>query len=272
MDATPPDGFVRPATGRAVPGVDGTPATGAADSGSAVESGPPSGADPMALEAIRAETAAWTGTTQELVLETIRRGILEGVLRPGTKLRQEELAAFFGTSRLPVREAIWVLEREGLLTAQPNRSVLVTSLDVDEIVEIYDLRVLFESHAVRLAVPLLTEHDVRDLRALFDAMTAAADPARLVVLRDRFYMRLFAVSGQSRLVNHIQRLRQEIWRSFQGNPPSHPAFHRQFFDAVLAGDADAAADALASHYVKVSAMLRRTLRSGDATGWREDGA
>lgn len=266
MDETIPDATRRAAPRRA----DGMTSESATPAGHRAGNGATAGYDRAALEAIRAETAAWTSTTQELVLETIRRGILEGALRPGTKLRQEELAAVFGTSRLPVREAIWMLEREGLLTAHPNKSVLVTSLDVDEIVEIYDLRVLFECHAVRLAVPLLTEHDIEDLRALFEAMMAAGDAARLVVLRDRFYMRLFAVSGQERLVNHIQRLRQEIWRTFQGNPPSHPGFHERFFDAVTAGDADGAADLLASHYVKVSAMLRRTLRSGDVQPGHHD--
>jgi DNA-binding GntR family transcriptional regulator len=225
--------------------------------------------DPAALELVLAETRGRATTTQELVLETLRRGILEGALPPGTKLRQEELARTFGTSRLPVREAIWVLEREGLLTSRPNRSVIVSALEVDEIVEIYDLRVLLECHAVRLAIPLLTEYDVQELRALHDAMMVAEDPDLLVIARDRFYLRLFAISGRPRLVTLIQRLRQEIWRSFHGNPPSHPAFHARFLELLLAGDADGAAAELANHYAKVSAMLRRSLRAGTPPNMRD---
>lgn len=219
-----------------------------------------------ALISIRSEVERWASTAQETVLETLRRGILVGVLRPGVRLQQEQFAEILGTSRLPVREAIWILEREGLLSAQNSRTVMVTRLDPAEIVEIYDLRVVCECRALEIAVPLLTEADLDELHALYAATLAVEDPMQLVVLRDRFYARLFQVSGNRRLVNLILRLRQEIWRTFHGNPPSHPGFHERLFAAVLAGDVEAAKHEIATHYAKVSAMLRRTLRDGDGLG------
>lgn len=218
--------------------------------------------DRVALLSIQSEVARWVSTVQETVLETLRRGILVGVLRPGVRLQQEQFAELLGTSRLPVREAIWILEREGLLTSQNSRTVMVTKLDPVEIVEIYDLRVICECWALDTAIPMLTDGDLSELRTLYAATLGVDDPMQLVVLRDRFYARLFEVSGNRRLVNLILRLRQEIWRTFHGNPPSHPGFHERLFAAVLASDVETAKRELASHYAKVSAMLRRTLRDG----------
>ncbi len=93
--------------------------------------------------------------------------ILSGVLGPGARLRQEELAEVFGTSRIPVREALRALEYEGLVSSEPHRGFTVTALDADDVEEVYALRILLESEAVRLALPLLTDEDLEELEVLF---------------------------------------------------------------------------------------------------------
>jgi len=115
-------------------------------------------------------------TAQDLVLETLREAILDGILPPGARLRQEDLATAFKTSRIPVREALRVLEYEGLAKSEPHRGFTVTALDADQIEEIYELRTVLESHAVRAAIPLLTIPDLADLQRLYDEMEDT-DPA-----------------------------------------------------------------------------------------------
>lgn len=202
-----------------------------------------------------------SATVQELVLTTLREAIVHGIIAPGSKLRQEDLAATFSTSRIPVREALRALEYEGLVESEPHRGFTVTSLDADQIEEIYDLRIVLESHAVRLALPLLTEDDLRELEETYGAMVAESDSDRQLALRERFYLRLYSITARPRLVGLIARMRQEVARALRWQLVQHsPAHHDEFFEAIKAGDADRATYELASHYRKIAALLRRYLR------------
>lgn len=217
------------------------------------------------LDRIIAESAARKLTAQDLVLTSMREAILTGALAPGTRLRQEKLAEMFGTSRIPVREALRALEYEGLVTSLPYRGFTVTELDADDIEEVYDLRVLLESHAVRLAVPLMTDEDLQTLEGLYAEMTAAEPGDAQLAARERFYIRLYSMTGRHRLVALISRLRQEVARSLRWPTLQHaPEHHEQFFAAVRAGDVERAASQLASHYRRVAILIRRYLRDASA--------
>ena len=214
-----------------------------------------------ALAALIEAKRARHETAQDLVLETLREAILDGILPPGARLRQEDLAAAFRTSRIPVREALRVLEYEGLATSEPHRGFTVTALDADQVEEIYELRTVLETHAVRLAIPLLTQPDLDDLQRLYDAMETVEAADEKLATREKFYLRLYGVTARPRLVGLIARLRQEVARSLRWKLVAHsPSHHEIFFEAVKSGDADLAAAELASHYRKVVALLRRFLR------------
>ena len=204
-------------------------------------------------------------TALNLVLAAVRSAILSGAIHPGERLRQEELAEVFDTSRIPVREALRALEYEGLVTSEPHRGFTVTKLDADHVDEIYELRILLECQAVRLAVPLLTDEDLRDIEALYQHMVDAADPDLALAAREQFYHRLYAVSGRPRLVGLIVRLRQEVARALRWPTLQHGAsFHEQFFAAVKDGDAERAVAQLTAHYGRVAVLIRRYLREAEA--------
>lgn len=226
----------------------------------------PAGADALSarLDRIIASNGGDKKTAQELVLASMREAILSGTLPPGTRLRQEKLAGRFGTSRIPVREALRALEYEGLVRSVPYRGFTVTQLDADDIEEVYDLRIVLESHAVRLAVPLITDEDLRELGSLYTEMAAASAGDAQLAARERFYIRLYSITGRPRLVGLISRLRQEVARSLRWPTLQHaPSHHEAFFEAIKAGDAERAAAQLASHYRRVAILIRRYLR-GDA--------
>ena len=210
-------------------------------------------------------------TAQDVVLASMRDAILSGELPPGTKLRQEKLAERFGTSRIPVREALRALEYEGLVRSAPYRGFTVTELDADDIEEVYDLRILLEGHAVRLAVPLLTDDDLRTLEQLYREMVEAPPGDAQLAARERFYIRLYSLTGRPRLVGLIARLRQEVARSLRWPTLQHaPSHHEAFFEAIRAGDAERAVSQLATHYRRVAILIRRNLR-GDKRLGRENG-
>ena len=147
----------------------------------------------------------------------------------------------------------------------PRRGFAVTELDADDIEEVYDLRILLESHAVRLAVPLITDEDLRALEELYGAMVVASSGDEQLAAREQFYSRLFSITGRPRLVAQISRLRQEIARSLRWPTLQHaPEHHERFLEAIRAGDADGAAAQLASHYRRVAILIRRYLRDASA--------
>lgn len=213
------------------------------------------------IEAAREENV----TAQELVLQSVRKAILDGVLGPAERLRQEELADVFGTSRIPVREALRALEYEGLVKSEPHRGFTVTSLDADDIEEVYDLRILLEAHAVRLALPLLTDDDFEELETLFAEMQSVTEPDQQLATRERFYLRLYSVTGRPRLVGLITRLRQEVARVLRWATITHSSsVHEQFYEAVRTGDAERAVALLSAHYRRVAVLIRRYIKEAEA--------
>ncbi len=220
--------------------------------------------DSAKLKALAEELRPQSDTVQELILAVVRRAVLAGIVQPGVKLRQEDLAAIFGTSRIPVREALRVLEHEGLVRSEPHRGFAVTALDADQVEEIYELRIVLEGHAIRQAIPLLTESDLMELDQLHDEMEHAADPEDQLKKRERFYMRLYSVTARPRLVGLIARLHQEVARSLRWKLVQHsPTQHQSFYEAIRRGDADTAVDELTHHYRKVAALIRRFVRQGE---------
>ena len=232
-------------------------------------SGPPRAGRPdydaERLGELVATTLPQYDTLQEGVIEALRRAILLDILPVGLRLRQEDLAGVFRTSRIPVREALRALEYEGLVRSEPHRGFEVAGLDGEQVEEIYELRTILEEHALRVAIPLLTDRDLLELDARFATMEVAihgnAPLEQAIDALEGFYLRLYEVTAKPRLVRLISRLRQESVRSFrtwQVRPSvSH---HRAFYGSVRAGDVETAARTLRSHYVRVSALLRRFLR------------
>jgi DNA-binding GntR family transcriptional regulator len=219
------------------------------------------------IETVRAQRT----TAQEFVLESLRQAVLAGVLAPGARLRQEELADAFGTSRIPIREALRALEYEGLVTSEPHRGSTVSTLDADDIEEVYELRILLEGHAIRMAVPLMTDEDLEELARLFDAMQNAASPDEQLAAREQFYTRLYSITGRPRLVGLISRLRQEVARALRWATVQHSgAVHEGFYEAVKVGDAERAVAQLSAHYRRVAALIRRHIKEAEAHS-RADG-
>jgi DNA-binding GntR family transcriptional regulator len=217
------------------------------------------------ISAIIEEERGQNVTAQDLVLSSIRRAILSGVLAPGARLRQEELADWFGTSRIPVREALRGLEYEGLVSSEPHRGFTVTAIDADDVEEVYDLRILLESQAIRLALPVIRDDDLDDLERLFQAMQSAASPDEQLAARERFYLRLYSITGRPRLVGLIMRMRQEVARVLRWATIQHSSeIHEQFFEAVRVGDAERAVAQLAGHYRRVAILIRRYLKEAEA--------
>jgi DNA-binding GntR family transcriptional regulator len=134
----------------------------------------------------------------------LREAILAGSLPPGARLRAEPLAERLRTSRTPVREALILLAREGLVDIEPRRGAIVRSFDAADLADLYDVRALIEPHAARRAATRIGPDELARLREICAAAEArgADDDAAVedqVALNEEFHRIVVTAAGSPRL-------------------------------------------------------------------------
>src|SRR5438132_4484728 len=141
--------------------------------------------------------------------ELIRDAIVDGRLEPGRRLKEEELARELGISRTPVREALLVLQSEGLVAAEPNRGATVRSHDAEDLDDLYQLRALLEGYAARRAAARISEEALAGLRAScerFAALVDAGAELRDVVRENNvFHSAILDAAGSLRLGGMVRK-------------------------------------------------------------------
>ena len=137
----------------------------------------------------------------------MRESILNGALPPGESLSQVQLANQLGVSRGPLREAVRMLQREGLVEAEVNRRGRVSSFSIDDLEQLYAMRIVHESLAIRINVPRFTKRDIDALRGCLRRMEALAghDVRQWQGVDREFHFTLLAHAGD-RLMRTIREL------------------------------------------------------------------
>ncbi len=183
----------------------------------------------------------------------ILQAIDTGVYRPGDRLVESELADRFGVSRTPIREALQRLETQSLL-ARDGRSLIVASLDHNQMAELYVVRCELEGLAARLAARHATDEEVRVLRQMVeDDRKFLDDPSALARANRRFHKQVHLASHNRFLVQQLDL----VYRSMalmattslavEGRGPIALSEHQRLVDAIAAGDGEAAYRALKEH-------------------------
>ena len=194
-------------------------------------------------------------TAQEAVLRELRADIVLGVLAPGSQVVQESLAHRYGVSRVPLREALKILEGEGLVTYHPHRGYFVMELSVDDLTEVYRLRSLLEAEALRAAVSTLTDEDLEQLRGLLgqvEQSSGEGDLESLTIANRAFHFAIFERSAMPRLGRVLQQLwdATDVYRAIyfrsEVNRARIDGEHRHILAALDARDPEAA---IAAHEV-----------------------
>jgi DNA-binding GntR family transcriptional regulator len=150
-------------------------------------------------------------TTTERIAAYLRAAILSGEIAPGSRIRQEEVAERLGTSRLPVREALRMLETEGLTQLEANKSARVPILDRTELDIVYEMRERIEPLALRLSLPQLSTDQEAELHRIQDLIEANDDVVRFLDLDRRFHLLTYTGCPSAELLSTIERL----WNSTQ---------------------------------------------------------
>jgi DNA-binding GntR family transcriptional regulator len=148
-------------------------------------------------------------TVTEAVADAIRERILDGGYAEGWNLRQDALATELGVSRIPIREAFRQLEAEGLVTLHAHRGAVVSSLSLDEIGELFDLRALLEPDLLARAIPRMTEDDLAAAAKVlgsFEQSLAGPDVHAWGEMNSEFHLTLYRPSGRNRTLGLVQSL------------------------------------------------------------------
>lgn len=164
-------------------------------------------ADPKVAGIVPLKRQTLTGMT----LEALRERILRGAFPEGEPLRQDAIAEELGVSRIPVREALRQLEAEGLVTFHPHRGAVVTTLSLDEITELFELRADIESDLLRRSIPLMAAADHRRATAILDAYDEALRAGEVAAwgeLNWQFHSALYAPSNRQFTLAIVSKLHQ----------------------------------------------------------------
>lgn len=210
----------------------------------------------------RQQKAATAELSTAVVHDRLRRAILRGEFDPTVPLSQVQLAARLGVSRTPLREALRMLQREGLIDSEPNRRVRVAALSVADLEQQYASRVLLEALAVRLTVPAYTPDDLTELRHALARMTElkGRDVDLWEAAHHGFHrlLRRYAGDRVNRLADDLSDHTERYRRVYMAEPRAWPAAaaeHAAIVDACAIGNATAASTHLARHLARTALTL-----------------
>lgn len=212
-------------------------------------------------ELVRSVGARRYRTASEYVEATLKAAIVSGELAPGTPLRQEELAAAFDMSRMPIREALRRLEAQALVDFEPHKGAVVVQITLLEALDNYAIRAALEPQALRYSLPHLGEADFQVAEEILQDIDGERDPSRMGELNRRFHMTLYAQAGLPRLValaeQHLvaadRYLRFHV--AAAGGDLGQDE-HRRMLDACRRGDEAGALAVLAAHHRRAMEATR----------------
>jgi DNA-binding GntR family transcriptional regulator len=212
-----------------------------------------------------------TRNASAVAADVIRAAIVDGRLEPGARLKEEELARELGISRTPVREALLVLQTEGLLDSAPNRGATVRAYEADDLDDLYQLRAVLEGFAARRAAPRISPADVARLGEScerFEELRADDDVTELVRENVRFHEIILEATGSARLATLVRGVVQLplVYRSFYWYSPHQKRisehYHRQLTSALGARDAERAEIVMKEHVLEARDFLVAKVREG----------
>src|ERR671927_1451486 len=185
------------------------------------------------------------GSLARRAYEALKQDILTCELAPGVQILEGELAARYGTSKTPVREALNRLGQEGLVQVLPRRGYLVAPITLRDVQEVFQLRLLLETAAAELAAEHITEEGLRQLKALVGMRYTYRDRAsyaRFLRANREFHVAVAEASGNRRMAQFVGKLLEDMERilhlglDLRDSAEEMAAEHGELVDALLRGD------------------------------------
>ncbi|WP_181161870.1 GntR family transcriptional regulator [Burkholderia cenocepacia] len=207
-------------------------------------------------------------STADAIAASLRDMIINGELAAGERLVERDLAERFGISRIPMREAIQRLEREGLLDIFRNRGAVVRMLSASDVQEIYDLRVLLEGDAIYRSVKRLDDETLARAELVHRLLGDATVPRRQGELNREFHALLYSCCGNARQLKSIAELRGQVERyerlqaTLLADTSAFQVEHDDILQACLERDARGARAMTVAHLDSARRIVLRLVEGG----------
>ena len=201
---------------------------------------------------------------RDVVFNTLREAILKGDLKPGERLMELQLAAKLGVSRTPIREAIRMLEQEGLAVTMPRKGAEVAKMTLKDMEEL----------AVKIACDKISEKELQKLLEVkdqFENSTKTGDVKMIAEMDVKFHDVIFESTGNPKLVTLLNNLREQIYRyrvEYIKNPDNYPiliAEHNAIAEGLKNRDKEAATLAMHKHVKNQAVAVKSVIQCQDET-------
>lgn len=208
-----------------------------------------------------------TASAATIVFEALRKAIIEGELKDGEPLRQDEIARMFNTSRIPVREAISRLEEQGLVKSQRYKGAVVAGLSLEEATEVFDFRALVECEVIRRAVPKMSKDLLAEARAYCEDFAASPNPMDWGDLNRKFHGALYSACALPYHISVVDNAMDRIDRYLRAQLVLSDGMeranieHLSILEACEMGDADRAAALTLDHIEGAKASLAAHMKN-----------
>lgn len=170
------------------------------------------------------------------IAELLREDILNNILKAGSPLRQQDLSKRFSVSMIPIREALRRLEAEGLVVVYPNRGAFVSELSVEHITEVFETRIILETGAVDLLLPLISDRILKKAEHILDCLDETKETEMLSRLNQEFHTLLFSPLRNKVFSDILDTLHGNIERYMRLylSEETHHEISQQYHRAILA--------------------------------------
>ncbi|MCI8391176.1 MAG: GntR family transcriptional regulator [Roseburia sp.] len=193
---------------------------------------------------------------RDVVFHTLREAILKGELKPGERLMEIQLSNRLGVSRTPIREAIRMLEQEGLAVTIPRKGAQVAKMTEKDMEDVLQIREALDELAASIACEQISKEELAELRDTmleFEESTTTGDVQRIAEADVRFHDIIYQATGNPRLVNILNNLREQMYRyrvEYLKDEKSYPVLvqeHRQIIEGLAARNKEMVSAAMQMH-------------------------
>lgn len=206
---------------------------------------------------------------RDVVFNTLREAILRGDLVPGERLMELQLAAKLGVSRTPIREAIRMLEQEGLAITIPRKGAIVAGMTEKDMQDVLEIREALEELSVQVACDKITEEEVARLRENmenFEDSLKSGDLKRMAEADVEFHDVIYQATDNPKLINMLNNLREQMYRyrvEYLKNPSNHEQLlreHEAIYRGIMEKDKDAVTEMIRKHISNQVDVVKNIIR------------
>ena len=206
---------------------------------------------------------------RDVVFNTLREAILKGELKPGERLMELQLASKLGVSRTPIREAIRMLELEGLAVVIPRKGAEVAKMTEKDMEDVLQIRKALDELAAQLACDKITEQQLRALKIAarsFEESTRSRDVKKVAQADVAFHDVIYKAADNPKLMSLLNNLREQIYRyrvEYLKEEATYPALieeHQEIYNGLMRHDKEHVVKAMSKHVVNQEKEMKIIIR------------